>query len=99
MKFNPLIRSAVNIRFDEALLDCCKSLYPTTEYCRDQEPEKVKQIEGRTISWGVQKALLENPKSEIIYHKGDFKKEPMILVFGQHPLEMIVKIREIIRRY
>ena len=99
MKFNPLIRSAVNIRFDEALLDCCKSLYPTTEYCRDQEPEKVKQIEGRTISWGVEKALLENPKSEIIYHKGDFKKEPMILVFGQHPREMIVKIREIIIRY
>lgn len=99
MKFNPLIRSAVNIRFDDALLDSCKSLYPTTEYCRDEEPEKLKQIEGRTISWGVQKALLKNPKSEIIYHKGDFKKEPMILVFGQHPLEMIVKIREIIRRY
>jgi hydroxymethylpyrimidine/phosphomethylpyrimidine kinase len=99
MKFNPLIRSAINIRFDDALLDSCKSLYPTTEYCRDEEPEKLKQIEGRTISWGVQKALLKNPKSEIIYHKGDFKKEPMILVFGQHPLEMIVKIREIIRRY
>ena len=61
--------------------------------------EKLKQIEGRTISWGVEKALLENPKSEIIYHKGDFKKEPMILVFGQHPLEMIVKIRKIIRKY
>ena len=99
MKFNPLMRSAVNIRFDEALLDFCKSLYPTTEYCRDQEPEKSKLIEGKTISWGVQKALLDNPESEIIYHKGDFKKEPMILVFGEHPLEIIVKIMGIFRRY
>ena len=99
MKFNPLMRSAVNIRFDEALLDFCKSLYPTTEYCRDQEPEKSKLVEGKTISWGVQKALLDNPESEIIYHKGDFKKEPMILVFGEHPLEIIVKIMGIFRRY
>jgi hydroxymethylpyrimidine kinase/phosphomethylpyrimidine kinase len=99
MRFNPLIRSAINIRFDEALLECCKSLYPTTEYCRDEEPEKLKAVEGKTIAWGVQKALLENPKSQIIFHKGDIKKEPMILVFGQHPFEMIIKIREIIRRY
>ena len=99
MKFNPLMRSAINIRFDEAILDFCKSLYSTAEYFRDQEPVKLKQVEGRTISWGVQKALLDNPESEIIYHKGDFKKEPMILVFGQHPLELIVKIRQIIKRY
>ncbi|HTH22310.1 MAG TPA: bifunctional hydroxymethylpyrimidine kinase/phosphomethylpyrimidine kinase [Nitrososphaeraceae archaeon] len=99
MKFNPLMRSAINIRFDEAILDFCKSLYSTAEYFRDQEPVKLKQVEGRTISWGVQNALLDNPESEIIYHKGDFKKEPMILVFGQHPLELIVKIREIIKRY
>ena len=99
MKFNPLMRSAINIRFDEEILDICKLLYSTAEYFRDQEPVKLKQVEGRTISWGVQKALLDNPESEIIYHKGDFKKEPMILVFGQHPLELIVKIREIIKRY
>ena len=99
MKFNPLMRSAINIRFDEEILDICKLLYSTAEYFRDQEPVKLKQVEGRTISWGVQKALLDNPESEIIYHKGDFKKEPMILVFGQHPLELIVKIRQIIKRY
>ena len=91
------MRSAINIRFDESILDFCKSLYSTTEYFRDQEPVKLKQVEGRTISWGVQKALLDNPESEIIYHKGDFKKEPMILVFDKHPLELIVKIRAIIK--
>ncbi len=99
MNFNPLIRSAVNIRFDKELLECCRSLYPTTEYHREEEPGKLKAVEGKTVTWGVRQALLENPKSQIIFHRGDINKESMILVFGQHPSEVVFKVREIIKRY
>jgi hydroxymethylpyrimidine kinase / phosphomethylpyrimidine kinase / thiamine-phosphate diphosphorylase len=99
MKYNPLIRSAINIRFSKKLIDSCKSLYPTAEYRRAEEPLKFKQIEGKTISWGVSKALSENPRAEIIYHKGDIGKEAMILIFGHNPSEVVKKVRRINKLY
>ncbi|HEX9319595.1 MAG TPA: bifunctional hydroxymethylpyrimidine kinase/phosphomethylpyrimidine kinase [Nitrososphaeraceae archaeon] len=97
MRHNPLIRSAVNIRFGKKLIDTCKSFYPTAEYRRADEPLKFKHIEGRTISWGVSEALSENPRAEIIYHTGDISKEAMILIFGHNPFVVVKKVKQIIK--
>jgi hydroxymethylpyrimidine/phosphomethylpyrimidine kinase len=32
----------------------------------------------------------------VIYHKGDFGKEPMIIVFGENPNDVLKKILKII---
>jgi hydroxymethylpyrimidine kinase / phosphomethylpyrimidine kinase / thiamine-phosphate diphosphorylase len=99
MKFNPLIRSAINIKFNERLLECCRSLYPTTDYRRTEEPPNVKEKEGKTTSWGIKQALMENPRSEVIFHTGDVSKEAMILIFASNPSEVVAKVKQIIRIY
>lgn len=97
MKYNPLIRSAINIRFSNKLIDACRSLYNTAEYRRADEPVMFKHSEGKTISWGVGRALSENPVAEIIYHKGEVGKEAMILIFGHDPTEVVKKVKQIIK--
>ena len=99
MKYNPVIRSAINIKFEERLVECCRSLYPTTEYKRSEEPLSIKEKEGMTTSWGVKQALLKNNKSEVIFHSGDIGKEPMILIFACNPSEIVNKVKKIIKIY
>jgi hydroxymethylpyrimidine kinase / phosphomethylpyrimidine kinase / thiamine-phosphate diphosphorylase len=99
MKYDPLIRSAINIRFSKKLIDRLRSLYTVAEYRRSEEPFIIKHVEGKTVSWGVSKALSENPGAEIIYHKGDFGKEAMILIFGRNPSDVVNKIKQIVKVY
>ena len=44
------------------------------------------------------KNAIKNSKNppDIVYHKGDFGKEPMIIVFGETPDTVIKKILKII---
>ena len=53
--------------------------------------KKSKQKENSSISWGISNCI--NAKSPaIIYHKGDIGKEPMILIFGNNPDDVIKKV-------
>jgi len=96
MKTNQLVRSAINIKNDKRILDKCKRLFRVTHYERKLEPKTIKNKEGRTISWGVSRALSENPGADIIYHTGDIGKEPMILIFGENPQEVVGKVIRIL---
>jgi hydroxymethylpyrimidine/phosphomethylpyrimidine kinase len=94
----PQIRSALNIRFDQKIV---KKFQRTkngiASYDRAKEPLKTKLKENSSISWGVQSAI-KNSKipPDIIYHKGDFGKEAMIIVFGKNPKDVVVKISKIL---
>ena len=96
MKTNQLVRSAINIKNDKRILDKCKRLFRVTHYERKLEPKTIKNKEGRTISWGVSRALSKNPGADIIYHTGDIGKEPMILIFGENPQEVVGKVIRIL---
>ena len=67
------------------------------EYDRKREPMPVKNKEGQSVGWGVRSAI-KNSKipPDVVYHKGDFGKEPMIIVFGKTPSEIMEKISKII---
>jgi hydroxymethylpyrimidine/phosphomethylpyrimidine kinase len=93
------IRAAMNIKFDERILHICQSLFQISDYERHMEPEDTKRKEGRSVFWGIKNALLKNPKAEVIYHKGDIGKEPMTIVFGRSPKEVIYKIKKILKKY
>ncbi|HYY66252.1 MAG TPA: bifunctional hydroxymethylpyrimidine kinase/phosphomethylpyrimidine kinase [Nitrososphaeraceae archaeon] len=93
------IRAAMNIKFDEKILHICQSLFQISDYERHMEPEGTKKREGTSVFWGIKNALLKNPKAEVIYHKGDIGKEPMTLVFGRDPKEVIYKIKKILKKY
>jgi len=86
------IRSGLNIKYDPKIISKAKkSRYTILSYDRTNEPKKSKQKENSSISWGITNSL--NAKSpDIIYHKGDIGKEPMILIFGKNPDDVIRKV-------
>jgi hydroxymethylpyrimidine/phosphomethylpyrimidine kinase len=96
MKTNQLVRSALNIKNEKRILDKCNRLFRVTHYERKLEPKTIKNREGRSISWGVSTALSKNPDADIIYHTGDMGKEPMIIIFGQNPQEVVDKVKSIL---
>ena len=68
-------------------------------YSRQEEKVENKSIEGMSISWGIKKALDKDPDAKIVYHDGDYGKEPMIIIFGKNPEEILDKIKIIIGKY
>jgi hydroxymethylpyrimidine kinase / phosphomethylpyrimidine kinase / thiamine-phosphate diphosphorylase len=96
MKTNQLVRSALNIKNDKRILDNCNRFFRVAHYERRWEPSMIKNREGRSISWGVSRALSKNPDADIIYHTGDIGKEPMIIIFGQNPQEVVDKVKIIL---
>ena len=96
MKTNQMIRSALNIKNDKTILNTCKKLFTACFYERNLEPRKIKETEGNSIPWGIKMALLKNPDADIIYHSGDVGKEPMIIIFGQGPQDVVDKVKKIL---
>ena len=91
----PNIRSGINIKFNSKIISKAKRCGLTIlNYDRNKEPKKSKQKEGLSIKWGINFAL-KTKSPDIIYHKGDIGKEPMILVFGETPDDVIRKISKI----
>jgi hydroxymethylpyrimidine kinase/phosphomethylpyrimidine kinase len=98
MSVNPDFRSAINIRFDERIVNVCKSLFSVASYDRTKEPKKIKRREGSSVAWGILAALSKNSLAEVIYHRGDVGKEPMITLFGRNPAEIVERIKRILKR-
>ena len=91
----PNIRSGLNIKFDSKIISKAKSCgLVVLNYDRGKEPKKSKLKEGSSIKWGINNALkIKSP--DVIYHKGDVGKEPMILVFGETPNDVMKKLSKI----
>ncbi|MGY5150799.1 MAG: bifunctional hydroxymethylpyrimidine kinase/phosphomethylpyrimidine kinase [Candidatus Nitrosopumilus sp. bin_6a] len=93
----PEIHSAINIKFQNTvIMKIKKSKLKISNYDRMQEPNSVKN-KGSTIEWGIKNAiknLKEQP--DAIFHKGDFGKEPMIIIFGETPEIVLKKLSKII---
>ena len=91
----PNIRSSLNIKFNPKIISKARSCGLTVlTYDRSKEPKKSKQQEGSSIKWGINHAL-KSKSPDLIYHKGDMGKEPMILIFGEKPNDIIKKISKI----
>jgi len=91
----PEIRSGLNIKYDPKIISKAKkSKFTVLSYDRSKEPKKSKQKENSSISWGISNCI--NAKSpDVIYHKGDVGKEPMILIFGKNPDDVIRKVSKL----
>ena len=97
-EYSPNIRAAVNIRFSEELLEIAKKLgFSISYYDRREEPAEIKKKEGMSIPWGVEQAIKRIGKvPDIIYHKGDWGKEPMIVILGKSAEEVVRKLLSIL---
>ena len=93
----PQIRSAINLKYQTSTISKIKkSKLMVSSYDRSQEPKNVK-LKSSTIEWGIKSAIKNSKKvSDVIYHKGDFGKEPMIIIFGETPNNVLKKILKII---
>ena len=88
----PEIRSCINIKYDTKIISKAKkSGFTILSYDRTGEPRKSKRRENSSISWGISNSL-KTKSPDIIYHKGDMGKEPMILIFGKNPQDVIRKV-------
>ena len=76
----PRIRSAINIKYEKRLVDKAKKngLY-VISYDRRKESRNSKRKENSSVAWGVSNCLRSDPP-DMIYHKGDMGKEPMIIM-------------------
>ena len=89
------IRSAINIKYEPKIItNAKKHRMSVLSYDRKNESKKSKSKENSSISWGIT-SCLKSDIPDIIYHKGDFGKEPMIIVFGATPTEVVRKIKMI----
>jgi len=60
-----------------------------SSYDRKEEPQDVKNVDGRTIPWGIRHAVEEMDQiPEVIYDLGDLGKEPMIFLYGHTATEV-----------
>jgi hydroxymethylpyrimidine/phosphomethylpyrimidine kinase len=99
MTINPTIRSGFNIKYDKKIIGLLQTFLNVSEYERQLEPFEFKEKEGYTIPWGIKEALRREPNANVIYHKGDIGKEPMTIVFGQNPTDVIEYLKRIIDLY
>ncbi|MCS7117737.1 MAG: bifunctional hydroxymethylpyrimidine kinase/phosphomethylpyrimidine kinase [Thaumarchaeota archaeon] len=99
--FDKRFRAAMNVRFDEGIVEAARHLgLSVSSYDRSKEPPSIKAIEGMTIRWGVSEAFKAAGRvTDIIYHKGDFGKEPMILILGSDAIDVVKKFHNIFNRY
>jgi hydroxymethylpyrimidine/phosphomethylpyrimidine kinase len=95
------IRSAMNIKYNEKLVAICEELgLKVSSYDRETEPQETKAKEGSSVTWGIKHAIAKiNATPDVVYHKGDWGKEPMILVFGEQPADVVRKIVAILNKY
>ncbi len=90
---DPGVRAAMNIRFDEHVLEACReSGLALSSYDRRNEPEEVKRGEGSTIAWGTKTAIQKlGSTPDAIWHDGDWGKEAMIEILGRDALDVAEK--------
>jgi|Deesub1362A_J573_1020465.scaffolds.fasta_scaffold00012_147 hydroxymethylpyrimidine/phosphomethylpyrimidine kinase len=84
-EYDESIRVVVNIRYDENYISRFREMgLKVSYYDRRMEPEEIKNIEGATVPWGVEQAVKNlGNVPDVIYHKGDIGKEPMVVFFSR----------------
>ncbi|KAG2471740.1 MAG: hypothetical protein NPMRD2_1220001 [Nitrosopumilales archaeon] len=94
----PKIRSSVNVKYDPKIIKKAKKKdLKIKNYSRKDEPLRIKKKENFSISWGIKNAIKNSSyPPDIIFHKGDHGKEPMILIFGKNPEEVVKKVKQIL---
>ncbi|WP_394325655.1 thiamine-phosphate synthase family protein [Thermococcus thioreducens] len=97
-EFYPEVRAVINLRYSRELIERTEKLGLTVSfYDRREEPEEVKRAERGTMEWGIETAIRRvRERPDVIYHLGDWGKEPMVLVFGRDAREVVRKVKELL---
>jgi hydroxymethylpyrimidine/phosphomethylpyrimidine kinase len=99
-EYEPSLRCAMNLKYSEEPVEVMEKMgLLVSFYDRRDEPEEFKEIEGMTTRWGSGEAMKRvSGVPDAIYHKGDWGKEPMIVLLGQTPSEIAERAIRIAKR-
>ncbi len=97
-KYDPRIRAAINVALREEFLDRLRDMgLSISWYDRREEPPDVKREEGHTVQWGMRKAIERIGRvPDVIYHEGDWGKEPMIVLLGRDLQEVLGRVLKLL---
>ncbi len=100
MSYDPNMRAGMNIRYSKEIIKKLKNMNLTiSSYDRKKEPKEIKEKEGLSIPWGTKEAVKKVGKvPDVIYHKGDFGKEPMIILLGKSTEEIAFRCIKLAKR-
>ncbi|MGQ9721384.1 MAG: bifunctional hydroxymethylpyrimidine kinase/phosphomethylpyrimidine kinase [Candidatus Jordarchaeum sp.] len=100
MEHDPSIRAAINIKYSEEIIKACMELdLIVSTFDRTEEPEEVKKQEGRSLPWGINRAITSIGKvPDIIFDRGGIGKEAMIRIFAHTAKEAVEKTIRIIQK-
>jgi hydroxymethylpyrimidine kinase/phosphomethylpyrimidine kinase len=94
MSYDATMRSAVNIRYSQKILDLCKQIgFTLGSFDRKSEPPDATS----TMEWGTKYVIAELGRlPDVIYDTGSVGKEPMIRIIGKNPEEVLLKLRKLV---
>ncbi|MGC9013683.1 MAG: bifunctional hydroxymethylpyrimidine kinase/phosphomethylpyrimidine kinase [Thermoproteota archaeon] len=94
MEFDESIRAAVNIKYSESIVGSVRSVgFSVVSYERSEEPLELKEKEGGSVPWLVERAIKKFGKvPDVICDLGDWGKEPVLYVFGKDAVEVANKV-------
>jgi len=100
MRHNPSKRAALNLRYDQDLVEAFKKLgQVVSSFDRRLEPPEVKAAEGVTLIWGVNEVIKAAGRvPDVVYDLGEVGKEPMIRVLGSSAMDVVEKSLASIKR-
>ncbi|SDN56251.1 hydroxymethylpyrimidine/phosphomethylpyrimidine kinase [Desulfonauticus submarinus] len=99
LKFDSSLRWAINIRYNQNILEAIeKSGHTIFWFNRKDEPKEVKEQEGSTLVWGVAKVFRENSQTNInfIADPGDIGKEPIVRILASNKKELLAFLKDIL---
>ncbi|MCJ2530967.1 MAG: bifunctional hydroxymethylpyrimidine kinase/phosphomethylpyrimidine kinase [Candidatus Thermoplasmatota archaeon] len=93
MQFDPAIRSAMNLRYDEGLVARARAAgLEIGTFDRKDEP-----AESETMEWGTREAIRQAEAfPEVIYDLGGPGKVPMVRFLGASPSEVVERVRKVV---
>jgi hydroxymethylpyrimidine/phosphomethylpyrimidine kinase len=95
MTHDPSVRSAMNIRYDKAIVTACRrAKLSVGTFDRSKEPPVVRRREGASLEWGTNEAIrrAKGRVPDVIYDEGGLGKEAMIRVLGRSPQQVVDKV-------
>jgi len=100
MRFDPEKRAAINLRYSEEIVKACQKLgLVTSFYDRKEEPPEIKAKEGMTTAWGAEQAVKRVGRvPDVIYHFGDWGKEPMVTILGRTAVDVAERTVEVAKK-
>lgn len=99
-EFDKSVNFVMNLRYSPELIKDIqkKTNLELEEILREKEPRKTKNKEFSTMQWLIKESINKKGRiPDIIWDKGSIGKEPMIRLFGKDSVDMIKKLKKIVK--